>query len=225
MRRTAAIVFLLVGVVCVMQAQEVSEDVGSKRLWVTAKVYPSFTGNAGWYQFNEFYTSFQHRVTLSGGIELTHELKKEKWYIETGFIVFDWGFKEVGKTEGDPSLHTYDERYLYATVPVTAIYRCNRFYFGIGVNASCFLKHYHIKDGNKSVSNKPQHEAKLNALNYWLFGLNAKVGMRMKINDKIIFRPELYGMLGQTHKGFPKIWQPYGLYSVGIGFGFDYQFK
>lgn len=199
-------------------------DKGQKDLWLTAKLYPSISDNANWYGFNEFYTSFQKRPVLFGGLELTKELN-DKWYIETGLLLCDWGFKERGETDGDPKIHSYKEQYLYLTLPVTAIYRHKQFYFGLGLNASYFLKHNHTRDGKLTVYNQPDKGRPVQPIDYWLFGYNAKAGLNMPLTDRLTFRPEMYWMLGQNRHGFPRVWYPYGLYSFGLGLGLDYKIK
>lgn len=197
------------------QSTEFLRDQKETRL--VAKVYPSVSGTAGLYAGNPSYSHPKNRATLSGGLELSRELKFNKWYLETGLFLFDWGFKESGIGE-DQRAHFYTDKYIYLTAPVTIIYRIRRLYLGAGINASRLLRHYHIADGQTSVYGNSYPF--MPPSNDWLFGLHARAGFDFPVGDQWSIRPEVYGMFGEPAQAWSEFWLGiYGFYSCGLGLG------
>jgi hypothetical protein len=159
-----------------------SKTVGEgKGLWLAVKIDPSLTGHAGGYQSNEFYSASTQRFTLSAGVDFGVEIIKDKWYFDTGINLFDWGFKEIGETEGDPEVHSYRESYLNLTIPAAVTYRIKMFDVGLGVNVSYLLNHSHTADGVMVNSNSPTHFMTPSPADYWLLGGHLKVGVNIQI--------------------------------------------
>jgi len=219
------LLFLLLGGPGILLSQSDSKTNSMNNLWLTAKVYPSLSGNMNSYGMNEFISSVRMRPSLSGGIELTKKLKNN-WFLETGILISDWGFKEEGSTEGDPVVHKYVEKYVFCTVPLNAIYYHKQIYFGLGLNTSYFISGTEIKDGIKNNYSNPNQG--VNTIqpvpaDYWLFGMNAKIGYRFDINDKFSFRTEITGLFAEHPTYLPNIFDSPGLFSFGMGIGLDYQ--
>ena len=207
--------------------QPVDNEPANKELWLTAKLYPTVSGNTIFWGRHEFYSTSTTRATLSGGLELTKVIKN-RWLIETGVILNDWGFEEVGENDAWPGINTHKEQLFYLTLPATAIYRLKRVYVGLGLNASYFLQRNHTKNGVRTTHKTPRAKTGA-ASDYWLVGAHGKIGLNLRLSKRLGFRPELYGIYSHDkasdmsrYREFVK-YGTHGLYSVGLGLGLDFK--
>ncbi|MES2837039.1 MAG: hypothetical protein V4667_05925 [Bacteroidota bacterium] len=164
-----------------------------------------------------------HRYIINGGIETIFELDK-KWCLETGLLIMDWGYKEKESSTFFANYTTkyITERNIYLTLPISILYKYKMFYFCFGPNASYFIERQKTVNGHETTDKLPLFAgySKHKHLDFWLFGLQTKLGFSTKINSRLTFKSELHANIAE-----PYLLRGNGFYSVGLGFGLTYKIK
>lgn len=163
------------------------------------------------------------RSSLSAGVEAMIELYDKKLYLEIGLLRNELGFKEeVSATYlGEPEVSYIVDQNIYITSPLTLIRQFSRLYVGGGFNASYFLNRRRWVDGVVSDNVAPIGRGfnKNAAWDYWLFGVQAKMGVALPLSSNWSLRSELCAssaVVQGSHEGF---------FQFGLGVAVAYQLK
>lgn len=227
MRTALSILFVMM--LTAVLGQDAQANGEEKKLWLTVKAYPSFTRDIfGTYSHEVIFEHSQRKV-ISYGIEMTKELKENRWYFEAGVLINNWGYKEKAWSDFiknyEPSYTSVKSRYI--TVPTLLIFRHKKLYFGLGISNSLFINSKVTTDKKTTIYEKPDYFDN-RAPTYWLLGFQAKTGLVVELTDKFTFRPELYGIITEPYYNYPQtFWQLslHGFYSWGLGVGIDYKIQ
>ncbi|GAB5416070.1 MAG: hypothetical protein Crog4KO_13450 [Crocinitomicaceae bacterium] len=221
----AIVLFVLAVIPTIAFCQTNTLDKKAKKLWVTAKFYPSLTRDVNGSSSHEVNFDHDHRLAFSGGVELTKELVPNKWSITTGILIHDFGYKEKAWSDFIPNYETrYSTRKIrYLTLPFSAQFHLKNFYFGLGVNLS------HLINTTTVVNMIPNYTPTASSdVHSWLIGVHGKTGYKHELSDHFSLNFELYAIVTEALMGsFPAlIWENSntGYYSFGAGLGLDYKF-
>lgn len=167
------------------------------------KLYPSFSTS---YEA-AFLNKNTSRFNFSGGLEIRQSLFKDLIYLETGISFFDRGFK-VDLNFVDLNSNTEDseiakEVHSYLLLPLSMVFKFNRFYGGVGINLNYFLQRKYF------LNDQLESSERLFSQKDFIFGGQVFAGYEFSIKENILISVE--GFLNPTTS------VRYLNYGLGIG--------
>lgn len=218
---TFLLTLTMVFITCNIYSQTVQTNPDKKEIIIALKMTPSLT----WDSFGSYVTSDYHilspRLVINGGIESAFEITKKKWYIETGILLSDFGFKEKRSNSLDPNSYIMNivEKNRYVSLPLSIIHKFKIIYIGAGFTFNQFLDRRRVVNGEVFRYNEPIYYAyRSNGyLDYWLLGVQAKTGLTLKLKPRWTLKTEVqFSSAGLGGVGF---------YNFGLGISVDYKIR
>ena len=171
------------------------------------------------------------RFVLNGGLQTLIKIRRN-WFLNSGVSFTELGYKE----QIIPFLNYIGEetrnityKHYYITANVLAQYKFKMMYFGLGLNTAHYQISKIIENGTTVVTKNPIRigpDFALESTGYWLLGLQARIGIQLKINNKLYFMPDIFICgLRTTSRNFPYYGGGDGFFLTGLNLTLQYKIK